>query len=220
MTTFQERLEAAAKLEKPFIKIFNEQCATHQIVKFGAESARADEFHDIVKHADDPTSRFIRFLPNSVIIREIDDEQSRGPKTALIEFNVQNTLIEWETFFRRIRQKYEETGNRRPPLINARDIFSIERDPLALYKKLASEMDVVVVVVAWQSLDNLLRAQYVNEIVVANEHTPSPLGRGSGTPIANTHFGTYQDAADFFEREFGIERTALDSIKDALINAT
>ncbi len=219
MTTFQDRFGTAAKLEKPFIRIFNEQCLTHQIVKFGVETTRVGEFHNLVRAADDPSSHFIRFLPDSVIIREIDDEQSRGPKTALIEFKVQETPIKPGAFFRRIRQKYEETGNRRPPLINARDIFSIERDPLTLYKKLASEMDVVMVIVAWQSLDNLLRAQYVNEIVVANKHTPSPLGRGSGTPISHTHFGTYENAAAFFEREFGIERTALDTIKDALTNA-
>lgn len=219
MTTFQERFGAAAKLEKPFIRIFNEQCATHQIVKFGVESTRVSEFHDLVISADDPSSHFIRFLPDSVIIRESDDEQSRGPKTALIEFKVQETPIKLGAFFRRIQQKYEENGNQRTPLINERHIFSMERDPLALYKKLASEMDVVIVVVAWQSLDNLLRAQYVDEIIVANEHTPSPLGRGSGTPIANTHFGTYEDAGDFFEREFGIERTALDNIREAIINA-
>ena len=210
MTTFQERLEAAAKLEKPFIRIFNEQCATHQIVKFGVETTRVGEFHGLVKYASDPSSHFIRFLPDSVIIRESDDEQSRGPKTALVEFKVQETNIERDTFFRRIRQGY---GNRRPPLTNKRDIFSMERDSLEMYKNLSSEMDVVVVIVAWQSPTNLLRAQYVNKIMVANEH---PQRRGT---IANTHFGTYQDAANFFEREFGIDRTALDSIKDALTNA-
>lgn len=217
MTTFDERLKEGAKLEKSFIQIFNDQCLTHQIVNFGAESARADEFHDIVKHADDPTSQFIRFLPNSVIIREIDNEQSRGPKTAFVKFIARKILIKRDAFFRRIRQEY---GNQRPPLINKHDIFTIDRDPLALYKKLASEMDVVIVVVAWQSPTKLLRAQYLNEIVVVNEHTytPGPYGPGSGSPITNTHFGTYQDAANFFEREFGIDRTALDSIKATLTN--
>lgn len=216
MTTFQERLGVAAQLEKPFIRIFNEKCATHQIVKFGAEITRASEFHDIVRYAADPSSRFLRFLPDSVIIRRSDDEQSRGPKTALVKFIVRKILVERDTFFSRIKQEY---GNQRPPLLNKHDIFTIDRDPLAMYKKLASELDVVLVVVAWQSPTKLLRAQYLNEIVVVNEHIPSPQGPGSRAPMTNTHFGTYEDASDFFEREFGIERMALDSIKDTLINA-
>lgn len=214
MTTFRESKETGDKLEKPFIRIFNDQCATHQIMKFGIESTNVGEHHGLVRFAEDPSSHFIRFLPDSVLIRKSDDEQSRGPKTALVEFKANATRIE-DVLFTEIKQTY---GNRQPPLRDEHDIFPAGRDSLALQEKLAEKMDIVVVVVAWKSHTKLLRAQYVNKIVVVNQHIPSPRGQGSGTPMTNTHFGTYEDAADFFEREFGIKRTALYSIKDELIN--
>ena len=217
MTTFQDRLEQAAKLEEPFIRIFNEQCATHQVVKFGVESTHVSEFHGLVRYADDPTSHFLRYLPDSVVIRKDDEWQVIGPKTVLVEFKVQDTLLYSDSFFRTIQDEY---GDNQPPLLNKHDIFAMERDSLALYERLASAMGVPVVLVALQSPRRLLRAQYADEIVVPHRYTPRGGGRGSGTPAANTHFGTYEDASDFFEREFGIERIVLDSIKDAVTNAT
>ena len=62
MSTFDDRLKQAEKLEKPFIQAFNSACQTHRIVKFGIETTRMSKLHQYIRYARDATSQFIRYL--------------------------------------------------------------------------------------------------------------------------------------------------------------
>lgn len=61
------------------------------------ESTGINELHQYIRFATDVSSRFVRYLPDSVIVRT--DDNGIGPKTALVEFRVQDTLVEYDSFF-------------------------------------------------------------------------------------------------------------------------
>ena len=216
MPSFQSRLATANRLESPFIEAFNSACPNHQIVKFGFESTQLGQIHPYIRFARDTTSQFVRYLPDSTLVQLGDTCNFTNRKTSLIEFKVHDTLIKYDSFFKRIQSAY---GNRRPPLLHKQDIFAIERDALDLYKKIAG-IGVRVIVVAWQrprSSSDCLRAQYVEDIVICQQQVPSEMGTGSGTPMANVHFDSFCPVSTFFENEFGIESDIFDGVVSKVI---
>lgn len=110
-------------------------------------------------------------------------------------------------------------SNQTQPLLAKRDIFAMERDALSVYRQIAS-LGVGVVLVCWQkprdSISDAVRSQYAERVVVCHEHTPGPRGLGSGTPTSNTNFGSSDTIAGFFEREFGVDPDAFNSVLEAL----
>lgn len=216
MTSFEGRLAQAASLEVPFIETFNAACDTHKVVKFGIESTRLQEIHPYIRSADDTTSHFVRYLPDSAIVRTAG--ASGRHQICLIEFKVSDTLIYSDRFFNNtIRATY---GDQQPPLVDKQDIFETERDALSLYRRITG-MGVAVAVVAYQSPrtkdTQLIRAQYAQNIVVCHEYTPGRGGGGSGTPMSNTHFDSFIPIAQFFEQEFGIQPNVLDTVVRAVL---
>lgn len=213
MTDFRDRINQSQTLEKPFIEIFNEKCATHRIVKFGFESTAMSEYHNDIVLTKDDTSQFLRYLPDSVLTSR-SDNRSIEPKTGLIEFKVQNILLD-KKFLSDVQRDYHKNGNEDLPLTHEDQVFNIEKDAFDTYLRVAS-LEIAIVVVAWQNPTQLLRAQYVDKIKICNEHTPRPGGRGSGTTITNTHIDSYQEAETFFNNEFGISTEVLSAIKNKL----
>ena len=98
MSSFSDRTQKADTLEAPFIRTLNEMCQTHRIAQFGVENTDVKQLHQYIRNAYDVSSRFVRYLPDSVIVRT--DDSGIGPKTALIEFKVQSELIRKDWFFR------------------------------------------------------------------------------------------------------------------------
>jgi hypothetical protein len=214
MSSFSDRTQKAEKLERPFISTLDEICETHRIVKFGMESTDVKKIHDDIRKAYDVSSRFVRYLPDSVIVR-IDDN-GIGPKTALIEFKVQDTLVEYDSFFGRIKTEYYQERKRPedPELIEKPQIFEVEKDALDIYNDLATKLEVVVIIIGWQTPTDKLIAQYANKIVVCHEWIPSKEKRdsGSGTTIYNTHIDSYEPLDVFCRSVFGIQDDVLDAI--------
>ena len=214
---FQDRLAQAARLETPFMANFNEVCRTHRIFKFGIESTELRNLHGYIRSATDDTSHFIRYLPDSALVRT----DGSTPHTALLEFKVQDTLVQADSFFDRIQREHQQLNQGNPPIRDKQDIFSIEKASLDFYQRLAS-VGVMVVVVAWQTRRTLdtdtIRAQYADRVVTCQVQVPSPelRARGSGTVISNVHFGEFVAARDFFESEFGIAPATLDAVVGAV----
>lgn len=214
MTSFEGRLAVSLRLESPFIETFNSVCRTHQIVKFGVETTRAQEFHNHIRGEQDFSSQFIRYLTDAILIRVDGNRNPMGHQTALVEFKVSDTSIREDSFFNRIRSDY---GNGPIPLLQKEDIFDMERDAFRMYRNIA-QAGVKVVVVGLQTrreTDDRLRAQYAEHIVVCNEHTPAG-GRGSRTPAVNVHFGSFLTAGEFFQRELGVHPSVTDAVIRAL----
>ena len=210
---FGDRTRTAEWLEQPFINTLNQICQTHRIANFGVENTDVKQLHQYIRKSYDISSRFVRFLPDSVIVRTNDD--GIGPKTALIEFKVQNTLVEYDSFFSRIKTEYYQKRKRSedPLLTEKPQIFQVEKDALDIYKEIAS-LGVVVIVIGWQKPTNRLIAQYANEIVVCHIQYPSPAKRkdGSGTIIANTHIDSYEPLNVFLSEIFGIQDDVINAI--------
>ena len=213
MKVFSDRTQLADKLETPFIETLNQECQTHRIAQFGIESTEIREIHEYIRKSYDVSSRFIRYLPDSVIVRTDDD--GIGPKTALIEFKIQDTLLYSEPFFQNdIIPEYQnriQPGD--PPLTERPQIFAVEKDALNIYNEIAS-LEVEVIVIGWQIPTDRLIAQYANKIVVCHIQHPSPAKRkdGSGTDIANTHIDSYQPLDAFLSEVFGIQSDVLNAI--------
>lgn len=214
MTTFQDRARMAASLEDPFIEAFNRECRTHQIVKFGVESTKLQALHPYIRYARDVTSRFVRYLPDAAIVRLSDNPNDTTPQTALIEFKVQETLIYADSFFHTIQEAY---GDKEPPLTEKQDVFGVEYDSLYIQTQI-TRLNVKVVLVGFQRPreDHPLRAQYAEAIKVCQAQRPTARDTGSGTPIANTHFGSFEPIGAFFQREFYIDPAVLDSVIEAV----
>ena len=205
MKVFSDRTQMAEKLEGPFIETLNQECQTHKIAQFGIESTEIREIHEYIRNAYDVSSRFIRNLPDSVMVRT--DGKEFGPKTALIEFKVQGTLVRKDGFFNIIKTEYrtrKQPGD--PVLIEKPQIFQVEKDALDIYKQIAS-LGVAVIVIGWQTPTDRFIAQYADKIVVCHEWIPSRARRdsGSGTAISNTHIDSYQPLDAFLSEEFGIQ---------------
>ena len=216
MREFRDRTEIASKLEGTFIETLNERCQTHRIAKFGIENTDISELHQYIRFATDVSSRFIRFLPDSVIVRT--DDTGIVPKTALIEFKVQDTLIYADSFFNIIKTAYQaEKRPEDPELIEKSQIFQVEKDALDIYNKIAS-LGVAVIVIGWQTPTNRLIAQYADKIVICHEWLPSREKRdsGSGTSISNTHIDSYQPLETFCSAELGIQDPVINAIMQSI----
>lgn len=218
MADFSDRTKKASKLEAPFIRTLNQMCKTHRIANFGVENTDVKQLHQYIRKAYDISSRFVRFLPDSVIVRTNND--GIGPKTALIEFKVQDTLIYSDNFFNKdIKPEYQnriQPGD--PTLTEKPQIFQVEKDALDIYNEIA-KLEVKVIVIGWQTPTDRLIAQYANKIVVCHIQHPSPAKRkdGSGTVIANTHIDSYEPLDAFCSREFGIQDHVLNAIMQSII---
>ena len=217
MRSFSDRTQQAEKLEGPFIGTLNEICETHEIANFGVENTDVKKLHRHIRKAYDISSRFVRFLPDSVMVRT--DDNGIGPKTALVEFKVQNELIRKDWFFEKIQEEYQ---NRKRPgdprLIEKPQIFDVEKDALDIYNEIATKLGVVVIVIGWQTRTDRLIAQYANKIVVCSEWQPSKAKRdsGSGTIIYNTHIDSYEPLDVFLSEEFGIQDHVLDALMQSI----
>ena len=212
MRSFSDRIQTADELEAAFIRTLNEECETHKIAKFGVESTDISELHQYIRFATDVSSRFVRYLPDSVMVRT--RHSGIGPKTALIEFKVQDTLIYSDRFLTRIQEAYQNTKQPGDPdLIEKEQIFNVERDALDIYKQIAG-LGVKVIVIGWQKPTSRLIAQYADKIIICNQWQGDPQRRtsGSGTPNHNTHINSYQPLDTLFSREFGIEDQVLNAI--------
>ena len=212
MRSFSDRTQTADELEIPFIHTLNERCETHKIANFGVENTDVKQLHQYIRNAYDVSSRFVRYLPDSVMVRTDDNEI--GPKTALIEFKVQNTLIYADNFFNQIKTTYQDTQRPEdPPLTEKHQIFQVEKDALDIYKEIA-KLEVAVIVVGWQTPTDRLIAQYVDKIVVCHDWIPSRDRResGSGTAISNTHIDSYEPLDAFLSKEFRIHARVLNAI--------
>lgn len=212
MRSFSDRTQKADELEAPFIDTLNQICQTHRIAKFGIESTDISELHEYIRFATDASSRFVRYLPDSVMVRT--DDNGVGPKTALIEFKVQDTLLYSDPFFQGIHRTYQNRKRPEDPeLTQKSQIFQVEKDALDIYNKIAS-LGVTVIVIGWQTPTNRLIAQYADKIVICHEWLPDPKKRdtGSGTPIYNTHIDSYQRLDDFCHRVFGMENNVINTI--------
>lgn len=218
MRTFGDRTQQAAKLEAPFIRTLNEICETHRIANFGVENTGIHDLHEYIRFATDISSRFVRFLPDSVMVRT--DDNGIGPKTALIEFKVQDTLIESDYFFKKtIKTEYQmRIRPEDPELTEKPQIFQIEKEALDIYNEIATKLGVAVIVIGWQTPTDRLIAQYANKIVVCHEWIPDPKkrGAGSGTAISNTHIDSYQSLDAFLSEVFRIQDHVLNAIMQSI----
>ena len=216
MRSFSDRTQKANELEIPFIRTLNERCQTHRIAKFGIESTDISGIHEYIRFADDVSSQFVRYLPDSVIVRTADS--GIGPKTALIEFKVHDTRIKYNSFLDRINEAYQDRKQPQDPELTQKDqVFQVERDALDIYKQIAS-LEVEVIVIGWQQTTDRLISQYADKIVICNEWIPDPNRRkaGSGTPIYNTHIDSYEPLDVFCRTEFGIQDHVLDAIMQSI----
>ena len=217
MSTFSERTQKADELEIPFIKTLNKSCQTHRIAKFGVESTDMSALHRYIRKSYDVSSRFVRHLPDSVIVR-INDS-GIGPKTALIEFKVQGTLIKSDYFFNRtIKTEYQRRIRPEDPELTEKpQIFEVEKEALDIYKQIA-ELGVAVIIIGWQKPTGRLIAQYANKIVICHEWIPSREKResGSGTAIYNTHIDSYEPLDTFLSGEFSMQNHVLNTIMQSI----
>ena len=65
---FEQRIELADRLQLSFIEAFNHHCTTHKVIKYGIESTKLAEAHQFIRSCQDDTSKFIRYIPDSVLV--------------------------------------------------------------------------------------------------------------------------------------------------------
>jgi hypothetical protein len=203
MTPFQDRLDTAMRLELAFIKTFNELCDSYKIVQYGIESTKLMDAHDFIRSCRDDTSRFVRYIPDSVLVHT---KHPTVCNTTLVEFKAATTGVQKKEFMEYLSR---HCPNMQPPFNSKDDIFNIENDALELYLKLQS-IGVRIIVVAYagyRTNDDQIRAQFVEHIARCNVYDPNQQGQntGSGTPIANVNFASFVPLTQFFREEFGID---------------
>lgn len=216
MRSFSDRTQKEDELAGPFIRTLNQLCQTHKIEKLGVKNTDISEIDQYIRFATDPSSRFVRFLPDPVIVRT--DDNSIGPKAALIEFEVQDALIYADSLMRNIQQVYQDAKRPEDPILTEKSqIFNVEKDALNVYKQIA-KLGVKVIVTGWQKPTDSLIAQYADKIVICNEwhgdrqrQTPD-----SGTLNYNTHIDSYEPLEAFFSAQFGIEDQVLNTITQSI----
>ena len=213
---FEQRIELADKFETSFIEAFNQNCTTHKVIKYGIESTRLAEAHEFIRLCQDETSKFIRYIPDSVLVSV--DQNKRD--TTLLEFKVAEKGIYSERFFRELSAQH--CPNMEPPFASKEDVFNIEAEALNLYRKLTTiGVDVVVVAYAAYRSDTPIRAQCIQDIVVCGDTYDPTQGqgsKGSGTHIANTNFASFVQLADLFREKLRIDPSIMQTVEDAIIS--
>jgi hypothetical protein len=210
MNAFDGRLVTASCLEQPFIQTFNQLCQNHQIIKYGIESTQLAKAHKFIRLCRDDTSRFIRYIPDSVLVNTGNPTECT---TTLIEFKAATTGIRNDSFVRSLSLQCPSMD---PPFGGVWDVFNIEKDALDLYSKLSS-LGVRVVVVAFASYrtrGDRIRAQFIEKISICNVYNPNIRGQntGSGTHIANVNFASFESLDYFFDREYHINANILQQV--------
>lgn len=211
--SFGTRTELAARLENTFTAAFNERVSTHRVVKSGVEATEIHQFHDAIRYCYDPTSKYVRYWPDSVMLSYAHGQED----TALLEFKCAATGVRLESFLDQLRRACPDL---QPPFSSRHDVYNIEADALDHYVRLAG-IGVKVIIVAYRLgiVENPIRAQFVENIAVCNEYDPNVGGRntGSGTMIANANFASFVNLTDFFTAEFSLDRAALMEVERAVI---
>ena len=147
MSGFQDRLRIAGALENAFIEEFNSICTTWKIVKFGIEATNLAHVHKMIRKRYDQTSKFLRYLPDSVVVAPEKDD---GP-VHLIEFKVAQTGIKKDSFLQKIARNCPDMS---PPFGHRHDVFNIESEALDGYLQLA-KIGVSVIVVGTRHLEQI-----------------------------------------------------------------
>lgn len=122
MDGFAQRLSLAETLETTFIRSFNTNCGNYRIIKYGIESTKLSEAHEHIRFCRDSTSRFVRYIPDSVIVRT-DKAASVGGNcdTTLIEFKAAKTGVREDSFLKHLQNQCKDLN---PPLTRKEDILS------------------------------------------------------------------------------------------------
>ena len=126
---FRERVNDASKLESSFTNEFNKYSSKYKIIKYGIESTRLSEVHNFIRFCRDNTSKFVRYIPDSVLV---DISDSSLCKTTLIEFKAAVTGVKKDSFLNSLKNKCPEMD---PQFSTKEDIFNIEEDALTLYSQ-------------------------------------------------------------------------------------
>ena len=213
MTGFSERLKVADKLEGTFIAAFNERCTTHKVVKFGIEATNLASVHNLLRNRYDATSRFLRYLPDSLLV-----ESGVDTPPHFVEFKSAQVGIRYSSFLDKLARQCPDIE---PRFASKEDVFNIESEALNGYLEL-DKIDVSVIVVGHARFrdDDPVRAQYATRIAVCNEYNPNQgVGTtGSGTWIKNTNFASFVPLTEFLSGEFGIDSGVAAAI-DAAVRA-
>lgn len=218
MNSFQYRLTIAEKLENTFITIFNSSCDQYKIIKYGIETSKLSDVHEFIRNSCDDTSRFVRYIPDSVLINVEKNQQMSN--TTLVEFKASTEGIRSEHFFNKLNSECPEMN---PSFSKKEDIYNIESDALNLYLKL-NQIGVRVIIVAYagfRSKSDQLHVQFVEKIKICNKYNPNKRGKnvGSGTYIANVNLASFEPLDVFFYNEFGINYDITKKVTEAVENS-
>jgi len=210
LNDFIDRLSISENFEEIFIEIFNKYYKNYKIVKFAIESTTLIYNHSNIRFCYDDGSKFIRYLPDSVLI---NIENPSKCKTTLIEFKVAATGVKKDSFFKNIKQACPEIAVK---FTCKEDIINIENDALELYRKL-NEINVktiLIVYAQYRPSKDQIRIQFAEKIAICNSYNPNLRGQniGSGTLVANVNFLSFEPIIDFFNRHFNIKKIVLENI--------
>ena len=212
--SFEARTAHAVQLEQAFIEVFNRQISTHRIVKSGIEASDLHEFHAKIRHCQDQTSQFIRFLPDAVLL----SLEERREDTTLVEFKNAATGVREQWFMGKLQRGCPDMV---PPFETKADVYNVEYDALQIYKGLHS-IGVRVVLVAYGNWVEKypLRAQFVEHIAICGDEFNPNTGigsQGSGTNIANVNFASFRPMVEFFDRNFNMAESQLKTIEGEVV---
>ena len=210
MNDFIDRLSISESFERIFIEIFNKYCKNYKIVKFGIESTALLNNHSNIRFCYDDGSKFIRYLPDSVLI---NIENPSKCKTTLIEFKVATTGIKKDLFFKKVKQECPEIAVK---FTCREDIINIENDALELYRKLnkINVKTILIIYAQYRPSEDQIRVQFAEKIAICNTYNPNLRGQntGSGTLVANVNFLSFEPVIDFFNKNFNVKEIDLENI--------
>lgn len=204
MSTFKARLDLSSKFEEIFREEFNRFFhEKYRIIKFGIETTKLIEEHEILRYCHDPVSHFVRYLPDSVLVEFPKSRTHRKCNNFLIEFKTGLTGIKKETFFTALQKECPDVFFK-----NKEDVFNIEKEALDLYRNLEQKLGlpvILVVYVPYRKKDFLL-AQFASEVQICNYYDPNARrkGKGSGTLLYNISLCSFLNLTDFLTSELKI----------------
>ena len=219
MGNFEERLQLASRLERNFIDLFNKYFSDRfLIIKYGIETTKLSEVHEKLRNCHDATSRFVRYIPDSVLIENRTDSIHRRCRNALVEFKAARTGVEKDRFFQKLEKQCPEV-----PFDGKEDVFNVEKDALDLYRNIENWLEVPIILVTYASYRKgcKLFAQYATKVGICNSYNPNVRGqnRGSGTHLYNVSLKTFKPLSSFLKEEAGLNGECVSSFTRNLENS-
>ncbi|MCE5193721.1 hypothetical protein LLF88_07320 [bacterium] len=206
--SFEARTNHAAAMEAPLDAIVWKEASQKGlagIVNTGYEHRYTQTEQTLMKPILTGAVRFVRYVPDRLVIRCDGGQPPRRPGTWFLEYKVMLSPIQQDFQLEKIRNAAKNHG---APIglvesLQKADIGTVETAAWGVYKSLQDEGAPVAIAAYCSYPEPRLVCEYVDQILLLYGVESVAHGLGSNTPYTNLDLRTFRSMSQFMHEEIG-----------------